>query len=76
VNPLSPVVLAPLEYLNGQFRFQLSGAVGPDYVIMASTNLSQWESLRTNLSPTTPFQFIDPDAGASSQRAYRVRLEP
>ncbi len=76
VNSLASVVLTPVEYLNGQFRFNVSGDVGPDYVIQASTNFSDWVNLNTNLSPTLPFQFIDPAAGSRNQRAYRVRLEP
>jgi hypothetical protein len=77
VNPLgAPVVLTPLGYANGQFTLGVSGPPGPDYVIMGSTNLAQWSDLTTNLSPAFPFQYVDPQAGAFSNRTYRVRLQP
>ncbi len=77
VNPLAaPVVLTPLGYANGQFTLGVTGPLGPDYVIMASTNLAQWSDLVTNPSPTLPFQHTDTEAGSFSNRAYRVRLTP
>jgi hypothetical protein len=76
VNPLAQVVLTPITYTNGQFRFQVSGTTGPDYIIGASTNLTQWSDLFTNLSPAMPFQYLDTGAGAITNRFYRVRLAP
>ena len=77
VNPLAaPVVLTPLGHAPGQFTLGVTGPLGPDYVIMGSTNLRQWSDLTTNLSPALPFQHTDPQAGSFSNRAYRVRLQP
>jgi hypothetical protein len=77
VNPLAaPVVLTPLGYSNGQFTLGVTGPLGPDYVILGSTNLQQWSDLATNLSPILPFLHADPQAGSFSNRAYRVRLSP
>lgn len=75
VGNLPPVVLTPLGYSNGAFQIQVAGAAGPDYIIEASTNLTTWSGIATNLSPATPFQFLDP-AATSSHRAYRARLQP
>ena len=50
--------------------------VGPDYVILASTNLTIWAGIATNTPSALPFQHTDPTTGAFSNRFYRVRLEP
>ena len=76
VNPLAPVILTPLGYTNGQFKLQISGTTGPDYIIMTSGSLTNWTDLTTNLSPTTPFQYTDTNALSSTNRFYRVRLSP
>jgi hypothetical protein len=77
VNPLAaPVMLTPLGYANGYFTLGITGPLGPDYVIMSSTNLAQWSDLTTNPSPVLPFQHTDTSAGAFSNRNYRVRLQP
>ena len=74
VNPLAPVILTPISYTNGQFKFQVSGTTGPDYIIAASTNLPAWNDLFTNLSPATPFRFTN--SITLTNRFYRVRLSP
>ena len=74
VNPLGPVTLKPVSFRNGQFKFQVSGTVGPDYVIAASTNLTAWSDIFTNLSPITPFQFTN--TATFPNRFFRVRLAP
>jgi hypothetical protein len=76
VNPTLPVVLTPVIYTNGLFRFEVSGTQGPDYVIQASDNLPIWIDVATNSSPNPPFQFDDATAGSSMDRTYRVRLSP
>ncbi|HEY3932786.1 MAG TPA: putative Ig domain-containing protein, partial [Verrucomicrobiae bacterium] len=76
VNPLASVILTPLGYTNGQFKLQISGTTGPDYIIMTSGSLTNWTDLTTNLSPTTPFQYTDTNALSSTNRFYRVRLSP
>jgi len=74
VNPLATVILTPKGYTNGQFEFQVSGAAGPDYIIASSTNLSEWNDLFTNLSPTMPFQFTN--AVTFTNRFFRARQSP
>ena len=75
VNPLAPVVLTSIGYSNGQFMLQVGGPAGPDYIISASTNLTQWGDVLTNLAPAPPFQFADTNA-PSANRFYRARLSP
>jgi hypothetical protein len=74
VNPLAPVVLTSKGFTNGQFRFQVSGTAGPDYIIAASTNLSVWSDIFTNLSPSMPFQFTN--NVTFTNRFFRARLSP
>lgn len=77
VNLLSgKVVLTPLGHASGQFTIGITGPLGPDYVMLGSTNLQQWSDLATNLSPILPLYHTDTNAGSFSNRAYRVRLEP
>jgi hypothetical protein len=76
VNPLALVVLTPVSYTNNQFKVQVSGTTGPDYIIVGSSNLLQWSDLFTNLSPTPPFQFTDTNNNSFTKRFYRARLAP
>lgn len=33
VHPLLPAVLTPVAYTNGEFRMNVTGTIGPDYII-------------------------------------------
>jgi len=72
---LPPIILSQPAWLaGGAFGFNVSGAAGQSYQIVASTNLLDW-SLVTNLVATNnQFEFVDPSAGNYSQRFYRVNL--
>jgi hypothetical protein len=74
VSNLLPVVLTPISYSNGQFKAQVSGSTGPDYIVVASSNLVQWSDVLTNLSPATPFIFTN--TTGLPNRFYRVRIAP
>ena len=76
VNPLAATTLAVVSYTNGYFTMQVSGTSGPDYIISASTNLTLWTDIFTNLSPATPFQYTDTNAALFPDRFYRARLSP
>ena len=54
---------------SGRFSFTVTGTPGADYIVQASTNLVDWESVQTN---TAPFDFVDAEAGSYSQRYYRT----
>jgi hypothetical protein len=77
VNPLAPVLLSQPHYANADFRFTVEGTTGPDYVVLASGNLTNWNALATNLSPTTPFAFTNFNIGTNNDyQFYRIRLQP
>jgi hypothetical protein len=52
-----------------QIQFQVGGVPGFSYGIEASTNLVDWTSLQTNVSP---FLFIDGPVKMFQQRFYRA----
>ena len=54
----------------------VSGDTGPDYTVLASTNLVSWAGVFTTNSPVLPFSWADPDAAGFSNRFYRVLLGP
>lgn len=56
-------------YANGQFSFNAVGVPGNQYIVQFSTNQLNWVSLQTN---TTPFTFVDPNAGQSTMGFYRA----
>jgi hypothetical protein len=58
---------------NGQFQFQLTGQVGSNYVVQASTDLTTWIPIATNVIPGSGFiSFADPFATNFSRRYYRA----
>jgi len=68
--------LSSFGYDNGTFSLTVNGDTGPDYIVQASTNLTDWASIFTNHSPTPPFVWTDSAASNFSQRFYRIRLGP
>ncbi len=68
IYPTSAATLAAVAHTAGQFSLSVSGVPGYRYDVQASTNLVDWVPLQTN---TSPFLFIDSDAGKFKQRFYR-----
>jgi pectate lyase len=68
--------LSGFVYNNGTFSLTINGDTGPDYVVQASTNLTDWTSIFTNHSPIPPFVWTDLVASNFSQRFYRIQLGP
>ncbi|HXE41397.1 MAG TPA: hypothetical protein VN516_00125, partial [Candidatus Baltobacteraceae bacterium] len=64
----APSLSAALSSTNGEFRFHISGVTGFNYTVQASTNLVDWMSLMTNVSP---FDFTDWNATNYQRRFYR-----
>ena len=62
----------PVTLTNG-FQFGVTGVSGLNYVVQASTNLSQWFSLATN---QPPFEFSDTISTGVLQKYYRVVCFP
>jgi hypothetical protein len=75
IQPAKPVVTGA-GWSDEQFSFTIGGDAGPDYVVLASTNLTSWLPLWTNVSPVLPFNYTDPAATNFTQRFYRAILGP
>jgi len=69
-----------LATLNGgAFQFNVSGNLGPDYIIEATTNLSltkSWLPIYSNASAVLPFIFTNSISTNIDQEYYRVLLGP
>jgi len=78
VNALAPVNLGMLTATGGQAQIQVSGPVGPDYILQTSTVLApnSWASLLTNTPASSPFSLTDTNAAAFRERFYRVQIGP
>jgi hypothetical protein len=68
VYPTAAATLATVAHSAGQFDLSVNGVPGYQYEVQASTNLVDWVPVQTN---TSPFLFIDSDAGKFKQRFYR-----
>jgi hypothetical protein len=62
-----------IVFNNGQFSLTITGDTGPDYIVLASTNLTDWAGIFTN---PMPFTWTDTAASNFSRRFYRIQLGP
>jgi pectin methylesterase-like acyl-CoA thioesterase len=76
VNPLTQPDVSNAGFSGGLFTLTVGGQTGPDYEVMASTNLTDWIPLVTNTSPSMPFMYADPDSGSFPTRFYRIYVGP
>jgi hypothetical protein len=70
-----PVASLP-DVSNGIFAMNINGAVGPDYSVLASTNLLTWTNLFTTNPTALPFTWTDTNAVNWPRRFYRVSIGP
>jgi O-glycosyl hydrolase len=76
VNPLAQPTVSSISVSGGQVSLVATGAVGPDYILWASTNLTSWQVLFTSNSPVTPVTLVDTNFNAHPVRFYRIQLGP
>jgi hypothetical protein len=76
VNPLAQPAVSSISVSGGQVSLVATGAVGPDYTLWASTNLTSWQVLFTSNSPVTPVTLVDTNFNAYPVRFYRIQLGP
>ena len=74
-QPASPTFSAT-SITNGQLGFWINGDTGPDYTILASTNLTSWTSIVTISSPSLPYYWVDTNSVTYPFRYYRTVLGP
>ena len=75
LRPGTPILTSP-NLSNGIFGITVSGDLGPDYGLYASTNLINWQLLQQTNPPISPFRLIDPTATNFNRRFYYIQLLP
>ncbi len=76
VNRLHAPSVTQVTMVNGQTTLAMGGDFGPDYLVRASTNLSNWTTLFTTNSPALPFSWTDTNTAGLPRRFYRLQLGP
>jgi hypothetical protein len=76
VNPLVQPAVSSISVAGGQVSLVATGALGPDYTLWASTNLTSWQVLFTSNSPVIPVTLVDTNFNAHPVRFYRIQLGP
>jgi hypothetical protein len=62
---------------NRMFQLRIYGEQGLTYLIEASTDLRQWQTIREFTAPLGGiFDFVDPSSSRSASRFYRTRQKP
>jgi hypothetical protein len=75
VNPLIQPVVSSIAIFSGQVSLVVTGAMGPDYTLLTSTNLTDWLALATTNSPALPVTLTDTNS-TDAARFYRIQIGP
>jgi hypothetical protein len=73
------VITLPLQFVSANmvsngFSLQLAGPINSQYIILTSTNLSNWVRLSTNNAPNGVAEFIDRRGTNGGTRFYRAMV--
>ena len=66
---------AGINLTGGQLILTATGALGPDYILLSTTNLSNWQPLLVTNPTAMPLQLTTPNS-AEPQRYFRLQLSP
>ena len=61
---------------SGNFSLLITGSTGPDYTVLASTNLTDWMTVFVTNPPALPFLWEDTAGRNLDRRFYRIQLGP
>lgn len=75
VLPLVPSGFSAIFQSGGQISLSITGAIGPDYTLLTSTNLADWQIQLTTNSPVLPLSLTLTNV-ADPQRYFRLQLTP
>lgn len=67
----APQLTQPTRLVDGRFRITVLGESNRTYAVQASTNLTNWTALATNIAFHGSFNFTDTNAPALPRRFYR-----
>lgn len=76
VNPIATPVVSSITPNGGEIDLFVNGPTGPDYTLLSSTDLVNWQSVLTVLSPTPPVTLSDTNFPDAPVQFYRVELGP
>jgi hypothetical protein len=76
IPAVSRPVVSSITATGGVVQLVADGPSGPDYTLLTSTNLADWQSLLTLLSPLPPVTLADTNPPSGPARFYRIRLGP
>jgi glucuronoarabinoxylan endo-1,4-beta-xylanase len=72
----SQPIITSMAIQNGKFALTVNGSTGPNYTLLTSTNLTNWQILVTTNSPSLPVTLIDTNPAVGLSRFYRVQHGP
>lgn len=75
VNPLVSPGFSAISLTDGQLILTATGALGPDYSLLSSTNLVNWQTLLATNPTVMPLQLSTPNSD-EPQRFFRLQLGP
>ncbi|MGC3957757.1 MAG: hypothetical protein QM813_07350 [Verrucomicrobiota bacterium] len=75
VAPLVTPGFTAINLAGAQIQLAATGALGPDYTLLSSTNLVNWQSLLVTNPAAMPLQLSTP-VTAEPQRYFRLQLGP
>jgi glucuronoarabinoxylan endo-1,4-beta-xylanase len=76
VHPLTPAVISAINLAGGQPVLTVEGTQGPDYTVLASTNLVSWLPLFTTNAPVVPVTLTVPVSATNRAEFFRVEMGP
>lgn len=71
-----PRIQPPVAVAGGQYLLRVNGSDGERYAVEASTNLTVWTALKTNVISGGYFDYLDTGAVGQPKRFYRARWVP
>lgn len=75
VGPISNPSIGAVNISPGAVSLTVSGPEGPDYTLLSSTDMVNWQALFTSNAPATPFTLTDTNSPDGS-RFYRIQIGP
>lgn len=76
VKPVISPTINAVNVTGGHVSLNITGMQGPDYSLLASTNLSNWQVIQTSNSPVLPLILNDANFGNFPARFYRIQIGP
>jgi len=75
VNAATQPTLSTIALDDNQMSLTATGMIGPDYTLLTSTNLKDWQTLFTTNPTAMPVMFTDTNL-SQTLRFYRLQLGP